>query len=78
MYVAMLDLDKFKAINDTYGHKVGDDVLKDFVKIVQNSLDEQDIIGRIGGEEFALVMPCLCSQQVVAKLEKSKMMSLIL
>jgi len=56
IFVAMLDLDKFKNINDTYGHKSGDNVLKVFTKTVLNILEENDIFGRIGGEEFALIL----------------------
>ncbi len=54
--VVLTDLDKFKLVNDTYGHDVGDLVLQQFAKILKSSLREIDIIGRIGGEEFALVL----------------------
>ena len=54
--VAMLDLDHFKALNDTYGHASGDEVLKQFVSNLQGSLREGDLLGRIGGEEFALIL----------------------
>ncbi len=49
-----LDLDHFKQINDTYGHKKGDDVLKEFAKRLQKSLRKYDLVARIGGEEFAV------------------------
>ena len=52
--VAMLDLDKFKAINDTYGHKVGDHILIESAKIFKNSIRATDILIRYGGEEFLL------------------------
>jgi len=51
----MIDIDKFKNINDTYGHQTGDRVLKEFANIVKNYIQEDTIFGRIGGEEFVLV-----------------------
>lgn len=55
--IVLCDLDKFKNINDTYGHNVGDQVLKHFSKLMSSSLRSRDIIGRIGGEEFAIMLP---------------------
>ena len=53
----MLDLDHFKLVNDTYGHHVGDLVLKAMVKVAWETLREVDVLGRIGGEEFAILLP---------------------
>ncbi|MBN1433569.1 diguanylate cyclase, partial [Candidatus Fermentibacterales bacterium] len=53
----ILDLDRFKQINDTYGHLVGDEVLARAAGIVQSTLRKCDIVGRYGGEEFCAVMP---------------------
>ena len=53
----MLDLDHFKAINDRYGHAVGDQALCVFAKAALGALREPDILGRLGGEEFAVVLP---------------------
>lgn len=53
----MLDLDHFKNINDTYGHDVGDIVLKEVTKAIDEHKRSDDIFGRIGGEEFAIFMP---------------------
>ncbi len=53
----MFDIDYFKGINDTFGHSVGDVVLQEIVKISRDILREIDIIGRIGGEEFAILLP---------------------
>ena len=55
--LCMLDLDRFKTVNDTYGHKAGDKVLKRFSEICLASLREIDIAGRLGGEEFAILFP---------------------
>lgn len=55
--LAITDLDLFKAINDSHGHQVGDLVLKKFSDIVRRNLRDADIIGRIGGEEFAILLP---------------------
>ncbi len=54
--VAILDLDKFKLLNDTYGHSAGDKVLKQFTQSLQSHLRDDDILGRIGGEEFAIIL----------------------
>ncbi len=52
-----LDIDKFKSINDTYGHEEGDKVLKIFVKLIKKEIRSSDILGRWGGEEFVVVLP---------------------
>lgn len=53
----MIDIDYFKKINDTHGHKAGDKVLQHFAGICKKILREVDIIGRLGGEEFAVILP---------------------
>lgn len=57
MTAAIIDFDNFKAINDRYGHIVGDRVLKIFCDIASQNTRRQDILGRFGGEEFMLVFP---------------------
>ena len=54
----MIDIDHFKRINDSYGHATGDSVLVIFSEILHQSCRDKDILGRLGGEEFAIVMPC--------------------
>lgn len=55
--VAIMDADKFKNINDTYGHAGGDEVLRSLSRMTKDMLRNHDIVGRLGGEEFALCMP---------------------
>lgn len=55
--LAALDIDNFKYINDRFGHGVGDAVLKDFAITLQRHVRKTDILGRVGGEEFLLILP---------------------
>jgi two-component system, cell cycle response regulator len=55
--VAMLDLDRFKQLNDTHGHQTGDVVLADTARILREGAREVDMIGRYGGEEFIVILP---------------------
>lgn len=55
--LAMLDIDRFKSVNDTYGHPVGDQVIRALSRLLQQRLRRSDIIGRYGGEEFLVIMP---------------------
>jgi len=55
--VLVIDLDHFKRINDTWGHQCGDDVLRHFVGLAVSCLRKEDVMGRLGGEEFAIVLP---------------------
>ncbi len=57
--VALFDIDKFKVLNDTYGHLLGDDVLKSLSRILKNSCRPGEIVARYGGEEFILILPGL-------------------
>ena len=66
----LLDLDHFKKVNDSYGHKVGDQVLIYFSKIIEGMLRKSDIFARIGGEEFAIVLFETDSQGASALAEK--------
>lgn len=55
--ILLLDIDEFKSYNDTYGHQAGDDCLKRVAKAFQESVRESDVVGRYGGEEFAIILP---------------------
>jgi diguanylate cyclase (GGDEF)-like protein len=53
----MFDLDKFKDINDNFGHRAGDKVLQSLCEIVMNNIRQRDVVGRYGGEEFIVILP---------------------
>ncbi len=66
----MLDLDHFKSVNDTYGHHAGDDALRKMSEVCTHTLREIDIVGRLGGEEFAVLLPETASQQALDVAER--------
>lgn len=68
--ILMFDLDRFKRINDNYGHLIGDKVLKTTAAILQKGLREHDIVARFGGEEFVAVLPACKSAEAVAVAER--------
>lgn len=67
---AMIDIDLFKRINDDHGHAVGDRVLKALARLLQQRLRRTDIIGRYGGEEFAIILPGTPAEAAVTLLDK--------
>ncbi|HEY0234418.1 MAG TPA: GGDEF domain-containing protein, partial [Afipia sp.] len=64
--VMIFDIDHFKSVNDRFGHAAGDDVLKVFAQTVTNTLRVTDLVGRVGGEEFAALLPCDLDEAVTA------------
>lgn len=58
----LMDLDRFKSVNDQYGHAVGDEVLRQFAEICRQYTREVDFIGRYGGEEFLILLPETCNE----------------
>ncbi len=64
--VLIFDIDHFKSVNDRFGHQAGDEILKLFANILLYTLRVTDIVGRIGGEEFAALLPCATADAVVA------------
>jgi diguanylate cyclase (GGDEF)-like protein len=68
--IALLDLDHFKDVNDTHGHAVGDDVLREVARRIGDTLRQEQIVGRIGGEEFVVLLPDTSPQQALVALER--------
>lgn len=67
---AMIDIDHFKSVNDSYGHPVGDQVLITLARLLKQRLRKTDIIGRYGGEEFAIILPGCSIKEVFPILEQ--------
>ncbi len=68
--LVMFDIDRFKAINDTYGHAAGDKVLQEVAGVILNTVRTPDIAGRIGGEELGVVLPETAQSEAVAFAER--------
>jgi len=66
----MIDIDHFKSVNDTYGHDVGDEVLKSVAHTLRHHKRTSDIVGRLGGEEFGLILPEATLDSAVAAGER--------
>ncbi|WP_455757595.1 diguanylate cyclase [Sulfurimonas sp.] len=69
LYAVIIDIDKFKLINDTYGHSVGDEVIKLVTKTIKEYISKKAVFGRIGGEEFSLVCRANSKDDVLKKIE---------
>lgn len=68
--VAMIDIDHFKSINDTYGHPVGDQVIRALAWLLKGRLRSSDLIGRYGGEEFLIALPGVSPEQARAVIDR--------
>ncbi|MBU0915718.1 GGDEF domain-containing protein [Aquabacterium parvum] len=68
--ILVIDLDHFKRINDTWGHSAGDDALRHFVEVAQRCMRVQDTMGRLGGEEFAVLLPRASVEQAQGVAER--------
>jgi diguanylate cyclase (GGDEF)-like protein len=68
--IAFLDLDDFKGINDVHGHVVGDNVLTAFGEVIGRSIRSTDIAARVGGDEFAVILPDTSPIEVTAVLQR--------
>jgi diguanylate cyclase (GGDEF)-like protein len=66
----MLDLDEFKKVNDRYGHEAGDLLLQQVADVMKSSLREIDLLGRLGGEEFAVLLPNTLLEDAVLLAER--------
>ncbi|MBI5100480.1 MAG: sensor domain-containing diguanylate cyclase [Nitrospirae bacterium] len=69
----MLDIDHFKKINDTYGHKTGDLILKEFASLLKKSSRKSDVLARYGGEEFILLLPETTTAGAVCEAERIRL-----
>jgi len=71
--VLMFDIDHFKKVNDTFGHKIGDEMLKRITQVAVQELRSADVIGRYGGEEFIILLPMTNSEQAFSLAERIRM-----
>ena len=74
--IAFIDIDNFKAVNDSHGHDVGDIVLRGVAKVFRDNLRAADFVGRYGGEEFMLILPETTAEEATAVAEKLRLLVL--
>lgn len=68
--VLMFDLDHFKSVNDNHGHAAGDEAIRKFCEVASDMLRPSDLLGRLGGEEFAVVMPGVGASAAIVRAER--------
>ena len=71
--LAMFDIDYFKRVNDQFGHAVGDEVLRAVARVCLAAMRQHDMVGRVGGEEFALLMPDTTMESAVPMIERLRL-----
>jgi diguanylate cyclase (GGDEF)-like protein len=71
----VIDIDRFKSVNDTYGHDAGDEVIKAVAEVLQKHKRSSDIVGRLGGEEFVLMLPEATLDKALAAAERLKQLA---
>ncbi len=71
--LAMIDIDRFKRVNDTFGHDAGDEVLKYVAGVLKNTVRDMDFVARWGGEEFIVALPCADLNAGVGVIEKCRL-----
>ncbi|MGB0662538.1 MAG: diguanylate cyclase [Pontibacterium sp.] len=69
----MLDIDHFKSVNDSYGHPVGDEVIRQLAALIRHMLRKTDIAGRYGGEEFGIILPNTPAEKAVVLAERLRL-----
>lgn len=73
LVVAMIDIDRFKVINDTYGHPVGDQVIRSLAWLLRGRLRNTDLVGRYGGEEFLIALPDIDPEHAVRLIDQIRL-----
>ncbi|MCR4431384.1 MAG: sensor domain-containing diguanylate cyclase [Tepidanaerobacteraceae bacterium] len=66
----IIDIDHFKSFNDLYGHLTGDEILQNLAQVLRNNVRENDVVGRYGGEEFAVILPGISSMEALGIAER--------
>jgi diguanylate cyclase (GGDEF)-like protein len=70
--LVMFDIDDFKKINDTYGHQIGDEILRSIARVVKNKMRAADIVARYGGEEFCVILPETGKEDAIKAAERMR------
>lgn len=74
IFVLVMDIDNFKTINDTYGHKMGDEVIKEMSILLKRCTRKSDVVARLGGDEFAILLPSIGKNDAIKTAEKIRLL----